>query len=97
MGITEKHTELDWVQSQNVMYSGITSIYDSPRFQEIYKITIQIEHLLIKVIYSPFLDYKYAHLVNDHLMLYPNLQIVETFVITVYLHSFDIKGSYTLF
>lgn len=93
MGITKNTAELDWVQSQGVMHSGYTSVSDNPRFQDIYKITIQIEHLLLKVIYSPFYDYKYTHDHNDHLMIYPNLQITETFEFGDDLHSFDVKGS----
>ncbi|MGG3803466.1 hypothetical protein [Metabacillus fastidiosus] len=93
MGMTKNTTELDWVQSQNVMHSGSTTIADNPRLQDIYKTTIQIDHLLLKIIYSPFYDYKYVHDDNDHCMLYPNLQVPEEFEFAENLHSFDIKGS----
>lgn len=93
MGVTKRMTELNFVQSQNVMHYGDDSISNNPRLEDIYKITIQIGHLLLKVIYSPFYDLKYAHDDDDHLMLYPTLQIAETFEFAEDLVSFDMKGS----
>lgn len=93
MGITKNKAELDWVQSQGVMHVGNVSIANDPRYRDIYKITIQIDHLLLKVIYSPFYDYKYDHKENDHLMLYPNLKGTKKFELAEDLFSFDTKGS----
>ncbi|GLJ00973.1 hypothetical protein [Bacillus sp. YKCMOAS1] len=93
MGFAENTAELDWVQSQVVMHIGDENIIKNPRLKDIYKITIQIDYLLLKIIYSPFYDFEYYHNDNTHLMLYPNLQAFHTFEMAEDLHSFDIQGS----
>lgn len=96
LGVSKKMNELNWVQSQSVSHKGNESIFNNPRMTDIYKITIQIKHLLIKVIYSPFYECKYAHDEIDHIMLYPTIQVAETaetFELAEDLVSFDMKGS----
>ncbi|MDK8746870.1 MULTISPECIES: hypothetical protein [Bacilli] len=94
-GITENIVDLNWVQSQGVMHSGINnSISEDTRFHDIYKITIQLGPILIKVIYSPFYEYKYVLDKPSHMMLHPYLAGTgKDFVAAEDLMSFDIEGS----
>ncbi|GAQ19046.1 hypothetical protein OPHB3_3005 [Oceanobacillus picturae] len=93
MGFTKETEKIDWVQSQGVMHTGDASISSNPRFEDIYKITIQLDHLLLKVIYSPFYEYNYVFDQDDHVMIHPNLWAPNSFKIAENFHSFDIKGS----
>jgi hypothetical protein len=92
-GFSEEAEELDWIQSQTIIHIGNRKISKEPRFKDIYKITFQLNHILFKVIYSPFYQYQYLHDSPDHVLLYPNLQRLETFEVAKDIHSFDIGGS----
>lgn len=95
LGFSRTPEQLNWVQSQMVMHVGDNNDYlvNNPRFHDIHKITMQIDELLLKIIYSPFYDYSYSYDATSHLMLYPKLQRLDSFTIADNLHSFDIEGS----
>lgn len=87
--------EIDWVQSPMVMHltHKEARVHERPRFKDLYKITLKVDKLMLKVIYSPFYDFKYKLDDNNHIMIHPYLGISDDIEKAENLLSFDIKGS----
>jgi len=74
----DEEGSFSWFQSQDNLHIGINTkeLMQDERFKDMYRITMQFRHLLLKVVYTPFFDYKFYGETRD-IEIYPQLLIYK--------------------
>lgn len=93
--LNKEDGDISWFQSQDMLHiKNITSAEDKRKLNNVYRISMRIRHLLIKVIYTPFSTCTYDHDERE-ILIYPRIE-KSTYNIKQInfddLMSFDLNG-----
>ena len=97
MAFTENEEPLHWHQSQTLLWFFHTKKEEQKIFsrsKEIYKITLQFKHLLLRVCYFPFKNFVQDDRVESSIVLWPEFGRYENFRIYKDIDEFDSKASF---
>jgi hypothetical protein len=59
--IDKEESDFSWIQSQDLLHIGSDTqrMIKDVRFKDMYRISMRFRHLLIKVLYTPFFNYRF--------------------------------------
>ena len=94
LALTDNPETIHWRQSQTICMIGDVSKYVS-RLKEVYKISLQFNHLLLRVCYVPFENFVQGYAGETSIALWPEFGAYKEFKVYKDIDEFD-TGNYFL-